>query len=263
MQDPGPNADHRFVDYYAQRSASDITQLRFEGTRRVTLALRTELGLPTESLDVIDVGCGAGSQAFLWEQSGHRVQAIDISAPLIDIARERAAKAGSSARFFVGAAGTLPVPDASVDIALVSELLEHLPEWESCLNEAVRVLRPGGVVYLSTTNRLCPKQQEFSLPAYSWYPRALKKHCERLAVTTHGHWVQFASFPAVHWFSYYQLRDYLDARGFSARDRFDVMDTSGSILRKMVVRAIQNLRLLRFVAHVLTPYTVVVAYRRM
>lgn len=262
MQIPGPNADQRFVDYYAQESASAKTQLRFEGTRRVTLALRTELGLSTEGLDVVDVGCGAGSQALLWGQSGHRVLGVDISAPLIDIARERAARAGSSARFVVGSADSLPVPDASVDIALVSELLEHLHDWEPCLNEALRVLRPGGVVYMSTTNRLCPKQQEFNLPFYSWYPRVLKKHCEKLAVTTRSHWVQFASFPAVHWFSFYQLRDYLDARGFSARDRFDVMDPSGSMLRKAVVGAILTLRPLRFAAHVLTPYTLVVAHCR-
>jgi 2-polyprenyl-6-hydroxyphenyl methylase/3-demethylubiquinone-9 3-methyltransferase len=105
-------------------------------------------------------------------------------------------------------------------------------------------------------------QQEFSLPGYSWYPSSLKKHCERLAVTTHGHWVQHTSFPAVHWFSFYQLRDYLDERGVTARDRFDVMQTNGSFGRSAVVRAIRSSNVLRFAAHVLTPYTVVVGYRR-
>ena len=97
---------------------------------------------------------------------------------------------------------------------------------------------------------------------YSWYPRALKKYCERKAVTTHGHWVQFASYPAVHWFSYYQLRDYLDARGFTASDRFDVMEVGASGLRKTVVDAVRKLAPLRFLAQVLTPYTLVVGYRR-
>ena len=122
----------------------------------------------------------------------------------------------------------------------MSELLEHLVEWEPCVNEVLRVLRPGGVLYMSTTNSLCPMQEEFTLPAYSWYPRSLKKHCERLALTTHRHWVQYASLPAVHWFTFYQLRDYLYARGVIARDRFDIMHTDGSKLRRAVVSAIRS-----------------------
>jgi ubiquinone/menaquinone biosynthesis C-methylase UbiE len=262
MEGPGPNADHRFVQYYAQQSASEKTRQRFESTRRVTLALREELRLSTQSLDVVDVGCGAGSQAMMWAESGHRAQGIDISAPLIDLARQRAQEAGLYARFAVGSADKLPLPDASVDIVLVSELLEHLAEWEPCVDEALRILRPGGVIYMSTTNWLCPVQQEFKLPGYSWYPRGLKKRCEEMAVTTHGHWVQFTSYPAVHWFSYYQLRDYLDSRGVTARDRFDSMDMGSSMLRRAAVGAIRAASPLRFAAHVLTPYTMVVGHRR-
>lgn len=262
MQGPGPNADQRFVNYYAAQSASEQTRQRFESTRRIALALRSELKLPTEHLDVVDVGCGAGAQAIMWAQAGHRAQGIDISAPLIELARQRAGEAGLEARFAVGSADRLPLPDASVDIVLVSELLEHLPQWQPCVDEALRILRPGGVIYLSTTSVLCPVQQEFTLPLYSWYPAAIKRRCERMSVTTHGHWVQHTSFPAVHWFSFFQLRDYLDARGVSSRDRFDVMDTRGSLLRRAAVGAVQAVPPLRWLAHVMTPYTMVVGYRR-
>jgi SAM-dependent methyltransferase len=144
----------------------------------------------------------------------------------------------------------------------VSELLEHLPQWQPCVDEALRVLRPGGVIYLSTTNRLCPKQQEFTLPLYSWYPASLKRRCERMAVTTHRQWVQYATFPAVHWFSFYQLRDYLDERGFGARDRFDAIEVGTSRLRAAVVGALRRSRVLRAAGHLLTPYTVVIGWRR-
>jgi len=261
MSDPGPNADQRFVDYYAQQSASAQTRQRFEGTRRATLASRRDSGLATESLDVVDIGCGAGMQALMWAADGHRVIGVDISAPLVQLARKRAVEMQVPADFRVGSATSLPVADASVDIALVSELLEHLPDWQRCVDEAVRILRPGGVLYMSTTNRLCPVQQEFALPAYSWYPRSLKKHCERLAVTTHGRWVRYTSFPAVHWFTYYQLRDYLRARGVTSKDRFDLISPAGSRLRAAIVAAIRRSRPLRFAAHVLTPSTIVVGLR--
>lgn len=259
----GPNADRRFVDYYSEQSASERTRQRFEGTRRVTLGLRAKLGLATEGLDVVDVGCGAGTQTSMWARGGHRALGVDISEPLIELARQRAAEAGLTPEFTVGSAADLPIADGSIDVVLVSELLEHLQRWEPCVDEALRVLRPGGVVYLSTTNRLCPVQQEFSLPGYSWYPSALKKRCERLAVTTHGHWVQYATYPAVHWFSFYQLQDYLAARGFSAQDRFDAIDVGESLLRRAVVHSIRSVPALRFLGHVMTPYTAVVAHRRL
>ena len=198
----GPNADERFVDYYAEQSASERTRQRIENVRRILLKLRSDRGLPTTSLDIVDVGCGAGTQAFAWVREGHRAQGVDISTPLIELARERAAEVPLSAEFHVGSATQLPFADNSSDVVMVSELLEHLPDWEACVNETLRVLRPGGVVYFSTTNRLCPIQQEFALPLYSWYPASLKRYCLRLAVTTHGHWVQYASFPAVNWFTF-------------------------------------------------------------
>lgn len=258
----GPNADSRFVGYYAEYSASEQTSQRVDNLRRVLLRLRTASGLSATSLVVADIGCGAGTQSLAWARDGHQVHGVDISEPLIEMARDRAAKASLSAQFHVGSATSLPLANDSADVVLMSELLEHVPNWEACVDEALRVLRPGGVVYFTTTNRLCPIQQEFALPLYSWYPGFLKRHCERLAVTTHGHWVQHTTFPAVHWFTFYQFRDYLDARSVSARDRFDIMESKGSALRSVVISAIRRSATLRFLGHVLTPYTVVAGFKR-
>jgi ubiquinone/menaquinone biosynthesis C-methylase UbiE len=258
----GPNAHDRFVEYYSEYSASEQTSQRVDNLRRVLLRLRAEFGLPTTALTIVDVGCGAGTQALAWAREGHQVHGVDISDPLIGIARERAAKASVSAEFHVGSATRLPLADDSTDLVLMSELLEHVPDWKACVNEALRILRPGGVVYFTTTNRLCPVQQEFALPLYSWYPAFLKRYCERLSVTTHGHWVQHTTFPAVHWFTFYQFRDYLEDKGVSAKDRFDIMESKGSALRSALVTAIRSSATLRFLGHVLTPYTVVAGFKR-
>ncbi len=95
---------------------------------------------------------------------------------------------------------------------MLPELLEHVEDWQTCLNEAVRALRPGGALYLSTTNALNPVQDEFELPFYSWYPGFLKRHYERLAVTTRPELVNHAKYPAVHWFTFFGLKPYLRAR---------------------------------------------------
>ncbi|HWI16010.1 MAG TPA: class I SAM-dependent methyltransferase, partial [Burkholderiales bacterium] len=162
----------------------------------------------------------------------------------------------------VGSATALPWPDSSMDVCLMPELLEHVADWKSCITEAARVLRPGGLFYLSTTNVLCPRQDEYTLPLYSWYPAALKRHCERAAVTTAPQIANYATYPAVNWFSYYGLRDFLTPLGFRCLDRFDLVDLDGKgRLASAVVRLVSGVPLLRLLGHVATPGTWLLALK--
>jgi 2-polyprenyl-6-hydroxyphenyl methylase/3-demethylubiquinone-9 3-methyltransferase len=135
-------------------------------------------------------------------------------------------------------------------------------DWQSVVHETLRVLKPGGVLYLSTTNKLCPIQEEFNLPAYSWYPAPLKRYYERVSVTTRPELVSHAKFPAVHWFTYFGLRDYLAQHGLRSLDRFDVaaLAARGTAAR-MVLGAVRGVPPLRWAGHVMTPYTMVFAQK--
>lgn len=255
-------AHTNFFDYYARESLSNATVQRFRGIQAAVLRVAVQTGL-NGVLDVADIGCGAGTQAFLWAEQGHRVTGLDVSEPLITLARQRATEKNLSVDFRVGTATALPWADRSMDICLLPELLEHVTDWETCLSEAARLLRPGGLLYLSTTNVLCPIQQEFNLPLYSWYPAALKRYCERLAVTTRPQLASYAKYPAVNWFSFYSLRRALSAKGFECLDRFDLLDTKQKgVTAKGVIAAVRKVPLLRFFAHVATAGTYVVAKNR-
>jgi 2-polyprenyl-6-hydroxyphenyl methylase/3-demethylubiquinone-9 3-methyltransferase len=153
-----------FVDYYEKQSASEETLARFGRVYDLMLRVRRSSGLTTERLAMLDIGCNAGTQALMWADRGHVVHGIDINEPLLDIARTRARERDVRVDLRLGSATSLPWPDGSMDVCLMPELLEHVDAWESCLKEAARILRPGGVLYLSTTNRLCPRQMEFDLP---------------------------------------------------------------------------------------------------
>ena len=258
--DHGSHPD--FYAYYAAESQSASTEQRFRGIQAAVLRVAAESGL-AETLEVADIGCGAGTQARLWAQLGHRVRGLDINEPLLQLARERAKAQGLDIAFEVGSATALPWPDGSADVVLLPELLEHVADWQSCLTEAARVVRPGGILYVSTTNVLCPIQEEFNLPAYSWYPAPLKRYCERLAVTSRPSIANHAKYPAVHWFSFYELRDFLRPLGFRCLDRFDLINTSGNgPVSRFVVLALRQLPLLRFLGHVATPSTYLVAAKR-
>lgn len=259
----GPAWDHsshdNFYEYYEEQSLAEHTLERFRAIQKtVLLALPRDRRL--ERLAVADIGCGAGTQAMAWAELGHEVRGLDINAPLLELARKRAAQRGLNAQFEVGSATELPWPDRSFDVVLVPELLEHVAPWRECLNEFARVLRRGGILYISTSNKLCPVQQEFSLPLYSWYPGFLKRHYEQLAVTTRPEIAGYAKYPAVNWFSFFSLQRYLRPLGFVCQDRFAMMETRN---KSLAVRLARQLVLafppLRLLAHMATPYTVVLA----
>lgn len=257
------SSDPNFLDYYEQQSVSDETVQRFTLVRdKVLQLLSMSQSDDIPVLEVADIGCGAGTQSRLWAQIGHRVHGLDVNAPLIAVARRRALEDGLDIGFEVGSATELPYPDASMDVALLPELLEHVANWQGCLNEAVRVLKPGGLLYLSTTSWLCPKQQEFNLPLYSWYPGFVKRKFEQLAVTTRPDIANHCKYPAVNWFSFYSLASYLGHRGFVCLDRFDMVEThKQGVLGRFAVTLIRALPPLRLIGHVLTPGSTVFAVK--
>ncbi len=263
MHDSAHDNDPRFVKYYAAQSLTDKAAERAAGIMSAVLRTRARLGDAVEDLLVADIGCNAGTQSRCWLERGHRVRGIDISRELVDLATQRNAQFGARAQFGVASATALPWEDEQFDVCLLPELLEHVEDWQAVVNEAVRVLKKGGALFLSTTNVLCPRQQEFALPLYSWYPGWVKKICVEKARTTRPQLANFATFPAVHWFSPYGLKRYLDRLGVDGLDRFDLIDSAGR--GQAVVAALATVRALpplRFAAHVLTPSTIIFGRKR-
>jgi len=253
------NSDPAFVAYYEKTSVSPGAEERFRVVRDKMLRLREQLGRNASSLSVLNVGCGAGTECQIWAERGHIVTGIDISEPLVQLAQKRALEKGFDIRFDVGSALALPYPSNTFDVCLVPQLLEHVPDWQRCLDEGIRVLRSGGLLFVTTTNVLCPIQNEFTLPLYSWYPGFVKRRCERLSVTTHREWVSHASYPAVHWFTFWQLRDFLTKKGLTCFDRFDLAEADAtSASRRVAFRLIKRFPPLRVAAYVLVAGTIVI-----
>lgn len=248
--------DPRFVEYYTNASVTERAVTRAKGIMSAVMRARSQAGAPTDDLLVADIGCNAGTQSRCWLEQGHRIRGLDISGDLVALASERNREFGRRATFEVGSATSLPWPDATFDVCLLPELLEHVEDWESCLSEAVRVLKLGGSIYLSTTNVLCPVQQEFDVAFYSWYPRWAKRRIVHRALTTSPELANFATYPAVHWFSPYSLKKILSLAGVNALDRFDLIDLSRhSRPVRLLVEALRRVPPLRFIGHVLTPST--------
>ena len=262
---PAHALDHsshtEFYDYYAKQSLTDAARERFRAIRDTVLRVSSPAG--NRVFDVADIGCGAGTQSLLWAELGHHVHGLDINQPLLELARQRANDARCSIEFRIGSAVALPWNDESMDICLAIELLEHVQDWQACVREFTRILRPGGVLFMTTSSRLCPLQQEFNLPLYSWYPSPIKRYCERLAVTTHPQLANYAKYPAIHWFCFYQLKRQLARRGFDSLDRFDLINTrQKGMVARGIVKSIRNVPPLRFLGHLATPGTTILSTKR-
>lgn len=251
-----------FLKYYSEQSARPETIAAFQRLVNTVLAALPE-GMADRTLKVADVGGGAGTLSRQWANAGHDVTCVDLSADLLDVGRQRAEAEGLEITFRNCSATDLPFEDASFDICILPELLEHIEDWESCVNEAARIVRPGGALFISTTNVLCPKQQEFTLPFYSWYPGFLKRHYERLSVTTQPELANYARYPAVHWFSYYSLAKYLKGRGFDRfLDRADLLAIRNRNGAKAVIaNVIRALPPLRFMMQVITPGSIILGFK--
>lgn len=253
----------KFYDYYARESQTAEALRRFQAIRDAVLMV---WGLQAEPrpLDVADIGCGAGTLSMMWAEAGHRVHGLEINRPLLDLARQRARNQDLEIDFREGSAVALPWNDKSMDVCLLPELLEHVVDWRVCVRECARVLRPGGILYLTTTNKLCPMQQEFKLPLYSWYPGFAKRFFERMAVARWPSLVNYATYPAVNWFTFYGLRRELAGLGFNkCMDRFELLRLSRrSLPARIILAGIRAVPLIRGLGHVVTPYTKIVAVKQ-
>ncbi|MFP6745211.1 MAG: methyltransferase domain-containing protein [Alphaproteobacteria bacterium] len=98
---------------------------------------------------VLDIGCGIGGvDIMLARDYGCDIIALDIEAPLLDKARERAAMAGLVDRidFRHVEPGPLPLADAAVDVVFSKDAWIHIPDKPALLADVFRVLRPGGLL---------------------------------------------------------------------------------------------------------------------
>lgn len=230
----------RSLDHITRTQQVDADKLRIFGLHYGTIRREMERqGTWREGLRFLDLGCGLGLYAEFWHSRGFKVTGMDLNGALIERAQERAKAAGLPIRYQAGNAAQVPFPDRSFDVVYTNSLLEHVPDWEACLDEWIRVLAPGGLLWIETTNALCPSQNEFRwLPLYSWWPGALKRIAVRLSTGPCPSLANYTAWPAVNWFSYFQLKRFLGRRGLSVRDRFDCMDLTRVGFPKRVARKI-------------------------
>ncbi|VBA37107.1 putative S-adenosylmethionine-dependent methyltransferase [Mycobacterium innocens] len=100
--------------------------------------------------DVLEAGCGEGYGADLIAEVARRVVAIDYDETAVAHVRSRYPRVD----VMQANLAELPLPDASVDVVINFQVIEHLWDQGGFVRECARVLRPSGLLMVSTPNRI-------------------------------------------------------------------------------------------------------------
>lgn len=238
LVDGYPDMEQLGVDYFQREQSTATSALRTvqRAARLIDLA-----GVAP----IVVVGCGPKPESVrALLDAGFNAVGVEPVAGFVATARDYL---GAAERVMAGAAERLPFAGGTQRLVVMESVLEHVDSPEQSLAEAYRVLAPGGVLYVSTTNRwrFSPTggNGEFRVPFYNWFPALVQESY----VFRHLHYeprlANFTPRPAVHWFSYSDLcrlgRRVGFAHFYSFLDLIDERrDTSmaGSRLKRFIVR---------------------------
>jgi glycosyltransferase involved in cell wall biosynthesis/ubiquinone/menaquinone biosynthesis C-methylase UbiE len=121
---------------------------------------------------VLDIASGEGYGSAMLARKAKYVTGVDISIDAVDHARERYKK--ENLDFKVGSCVDIPLPDESADLVVSFETIEHHDQHEKMMQEIKRVLRPAGILLISS-----PDKYNYSVePGYSnpYHVKELYQH---------------------------------------------------------------------------------------
>jgi 2-polyprenyl-6-hydroxyphenyl methylase/3-demethylubiquinone-9 3-methyltransferase len=108
---------------------------------------------PLEGLELADIGCGGGILSEPLARLGARVTGIDPVEQSIFAARTHAQNLGLSISYRAATAEDLARESCVFDVVIASEVVEHVADVDAFLKTCRALLRPGGLLILSTLNR--------------------------------------------------------------------------------------------------------------
>jgi SAM-dependent methyltransferase len=185
VQDPDENLG---LEFTGERMIPGQVEFQLEAEHRARYEFAAR-NLPKGR--VLDDGCGAGYGSMILARNGFEVVGIDIDSHAIAHCQKTCSSPLASFRQQDSA--KLSFLDASFDGVVSFEVIEHIQEYRQYLAEAQRVLRPGGLLIISTPNKsVYTDQSEHHNPfhVHEFYLEEFRKLLKGLFphVTILGQW---------------------------------------------------------------------------
>lgn len=129
---------------------------------------------PLSGVRIVDVGCGGGLIAEPLARLGAEVVGIDAAERNVKTAAAHAAETGVTVDYRATTAEDLAASGETFDVVLALEIVEHVADVDLFIDSLVRLVRPGGLVFMATINRT-PKSYLFAIVGAEyvlrWLPR--------------------------------------------------------------------------------------------
>ncbi|MBL8544022.1 MAG: bifunctional 2-polyprenyl-6-hydroxyphenol methylase/3-demethylubiquinol 3-O-methyltransferase UbiG [Hyphomonadaceae bacterium] len=152
---------------------------------------------PLEGLKVLDLGCGGGLVSAPLSRMGGAVTAVDASPEAIGAARVYAEQSGLTIDYKCMTAEALVQEGAQFDLVTALEIIEHVADVKAFLHAASALVRPGGLLVLSTINRT-PKARALAIVGaeriLKWSPEGAHEY-DKLVTPDEIR----AGAPEIHW----------------------------------------------------------------
>jgi ubiquinone/menaquinone biosynthesis C-methylase UbiE len=137
------------LEYTGERFLpSESGQIRYEHLHRYALCLSAVTGKT-----VLDIASGEGYGSALLARAARSVMGVDVDQAAVTHANAQYA-GRANLRFLHGSAAAIPLPDQAVEVVTSFETIEHHAQHEEMLGEIKRVLQPGGLLIISSPNKL-------------------------------------------------------------------------------------------------------------
>ena len=186
----------------------------FKNTQEVNQSIRDLIPCFRKLIDfnkmpktAVVIGCGPKPHSVR-ELLDDGFQASGVE-PVVGFVEAARTYLNNEAEIYVGGAEFTSLPSGSQSIVLLESVLEHVDSPVQSLAESYRILAPGGVLYVDTTNRhrfaLDGENGEFRVPFYNWFPDTVKEGYIFKHLHYAPHLANYSVRPAVHWFSYGDL----------------------------------------------------------
>jgi ubiquinone/menaquinone biosynthesis C-methylase UbiE len=167
------NQEETYLTYLGEN------RIAHEGIRRALAHLPR--GATAAPLRLLDLGCGLGGTLRAAAAAGcGRLVGLEPDPDALTLCRELLGHLGIQATLVAGRGEELPFASDTFDLVTNLTILEHVQDPERVLAEALRVLRPGGVLYTLVPNARFPWEGHYRMVWLPMFPRTLARGYLRL-----------------------------------------------------------------------------------
>lgn len=142
---------------------------------------------------VLDAGCGGGYLSeYLAQKTGAHIIAFDRSPTAVNLCKEK--QPLGVIQCVCCDASHIPYETGKADVVMCVGLIEHIKKTESCIQEILRIRKPGGYVFIISSNKFSIMFLQWLLLKLlrqwkygyqkNWSPLGLKRHLEKFEIRT-------------------------------------------------------------------------------